>query len=72
MPVEGLAAPVVAHRRAGVGVTGIPAFAAEFASGKRKYPSVNLDKLTPADLKVFTSSIEQLADPRSIEANQLD
>src|SRR4051794_28631789 len=43
----------------------IPAFAAEFANGKRKYPSVYLDKLTNADVSVMTASIEHLADARS-------
>jgi hypothetical protein len=62
----------VAHQQFIDEMTRIPALAAEFGSGKRKYPSVIPDKLTPADLKVFRSSIEQLADPPSIEVHQLD
>jgi hypothetical protein len=42
-------------------MTQIPAFAAEFATGKRKYPSVNLEALTKADLGVMTNAIEKLA-----------
>ena len=54
------------------GMATIPAFAAEFASGKRKYPSVYLDKLAIAAFAVLTSSIEHLADAGSTGASQLD
>jgi hypothetical protein len=42
-------------------MTQIPAFATEFSSGKRKYPSVYLDTLTKADLPVLANAVEQLA-----------
>ena len=42
-------------------MTQIPAFAAEFATGKRKYPSVNLEALTKSDVGVVTNAIEKLA-----------
>jgi hypothetical protein len=53
-------------------MTAIRAFASEFATGKRIYPSVQLDKLTNADLEVMTASIEHLADATATRGAQLD
>ncbi len=52
-------------------MSAIPAFAAEFASGRRKYPSVYLDTLSNADVALMTAAIGQLAHPRTTGASSV-
>jgi hypothetical protein len=53
-------------------IAAIPAFAAEFATDKRKYPSVYLEQLTSADVAVMAASIEDLANITSTDASKVD